>query len=125
MLPAMRLTQERPDNLNVIRSYGERSLRIGEREFVGPTIVAPREVIAPWPAVAPRLLAISELQLALNLKPRILLLAFAGVATDLSADLRSALRDQQIGLEIMERGAACRTYNVLATEGRDVTAVFW
>lgn len=121
----MRLTQERPDNLNVIRRYDDRSLRIGERDFVGPIIVSPQAVIAPWPATAPTKLDISDLQLAINLSPRILLLAFPGAATDLPADLRNALRNLQIGLETMQRGAACRTYNVLATEGRAVIAVFW
>lgn len=36
--------------------------------------------------------------------------------------LRAGLRDFGVGLEWMDTGAACRTYNVLLTEGRRVAA---
>jgi uncharacterized protein len=36
--------------------------------------------------------------------------------------LRSALRAAGIALEPMDTGAACRTYNVLVAEGREVAA---
>ena len=34
----------------------------------------------------------------------------------------TALRTRKIRFEIMDTGAACRTYNVLANEGRSVAA---
>ena len=33
-----------------------------------------------------------------------------------------ALLERGIGLEVMDTGAACRTYNILVSEGRDVVA---
>ena len=38
------------------------------------------------------------------------------------AELRRAFADAGIGLETMDTGAACRTYNVLLAEGRHVAA---
>jgi uncharacterized protein len=38
------------------------------------------------------------------------------------AALRAALRAKGIVIEPMDTGAACRTYNVLAAEGRKVAA---
>ncbi len=38
----------------------------------------------------------------------------------LSKDLRHALRDAGLSVDIMDTGAACRTYNVLMAEGRQV-----
>ncbi|WP_324752083.1 Mth938-like domain-containing protein [Roseovarius sp. Pro17] len=38
------------------------------------------------------------------------------------ADLRSALEEAGMGVEIMSSPAACRTYNVLLAEGRRVAA---
>jgi uncharacterized protein len=32
------------------------------------------------------------------------------------------LYEQRIGVEVMDTSAACRTYNVLVTEGRSVAA---
>lgn len=37
--------------------------------------------------------------------------------------LTRALIEARIGLEVMDTGAACRTYNILAGEGRKVVAV--
>jgi uncharacterized protein len=40
----------------------------------------------------------------------------------LPAALRKSLRDAGVVTEVMDTGAACRTYNVLAAEGRRVAA---
>lgn len=125
MLRVMRLSQERSAELNWIRRYDAAQLVIGAHVLRGPCIVAPEKLRASWPAPAPAQLRVTDLQLALDLQPRILLLALPGAATDLNLEVRRALRDRNIGLETMERGAACRTFNVLLTEGREVVAVFW
>ena len=36
---------------------------------------------------------------------------------------REALEQAGIGVEVMSTGAACRTYNILVTEGRRVAAL--
>ena len=125
MLRVMRLTQERSDELNWIRRYDAAQLVTGDKVLNGPCIIAPKTLIDSWPAPAPAQLRIEDLQPALDLQPRVLLLALPGAATDLNPEVRRALRERNVGLETMERGAACRTYNVLATEGREVVAVFW
>ena len=38
----------------------------------------------------------------------------------LNRDLRTSLRDGGLAVDTMETGAACRSYNVLVTEGRSV-----
>lgn len=37
--------------------------------------------------------------------------------------LRQKLRDKGLSIEVMDTGAACRTYNVLMAEGRRVAAI--
>jgi uncharacterized protein len=39
-----------------------------------------------------------------------------------SVEVRTALAEAGVGLETMDTGAACRTYNVLLAEGRKVAA---
>lgn len=121
----MRLTQDRSADRNWIRQYDAYSITLNEQVVRGPCILSPLHLLAPWPATAPAIVSIDDLQAALDLKPKILLLALPGSATDLNMDFRRQLRARAIGLETMERGAACRTYNVLTDEGRDVVAVFW
>jgi uncharacterized protein len=43
----------------------------------------------------------------------------------LPAGLRMRWRPQGLGVEIMDSPAACRTYNVLLSEGRRVAVHFW
>jgi uncharacterized protein len=42
-----------------------------------------------------------------------------------SATLRGAFAQRRVGLEVMELGAACRTYNVLVQEERRVAAALF
>ena len=59
------------------------------------------------------------------LEPRIVLLGGSGFLPDGIKALRSALAARQAALEVMDLGAACRTYNVLAQEDRPVVALLF
>jgi uncharacterized protein len=52
-------------------------------------------------------------------------LLLLGTGTELtlpSAEVREACKQAGVALEIMQTGAACRTYNILLAEGRSVGA---
>jgi uncharacterized protein len=124
----MRLALESNSELNLIRRYSDTEIVIGDATLKDHCIVAPRSLVAQWSAPALKELDVVALAPALALQPQILLL---GCAADSAAssralppllEMRRELRARSIGLEVMELGAACRTYNVLASEGRDVVA---
>jgi uncharacterized protein len=52
----------------------------------------------------------------------VLLLGCGASLHFLTLDLRSALRNHKVGCDVMDTGAACRTYNVLIAESRRVAA---
>ena len=52
----------------------------------------------------------------------VLLLGTGAQFEMLQPDLREALRSAGLAAEAMDTGAACRTYNVLLAEGRQVAA---
>jgi len=60
--------------------------------------------------------------LAADSMPTILLLGCGRGMGVVPREVRAALRAAGIVVEAMDTGAACRTYNVLLTEGRDVAA---
>jgi uncharacterized protein len=62
------------------------------------------------------------LQPLLQLRPRIVLIGAAAGGLRPPTALRNELAARGIALECMELGAACRTYNVLSQEGREVVA---
>jgi len=95
----------------IIEAYGTDRVRVSGVEYAHAILVFPDRVL-PWDGAS--FDAVIEAG-----DVRILLL---GTATPLPPASRAALRQAGIVVEVMDRGAACRTYNVLLAEGRQVVA---
>lgn len=118
------ITPPLPQDRQLIQSYGGGGFRIAGVDWRGSVLVAADRTIA-WPVDGPQ-----EIDAA-AIEPLIGHVAGSGVVllvgtgrslVPLEADLRTALRRQGIGLEVMDTGAACRTFNVLLAEERQVFA---
>jgi uncharacterized protein len=86
-------------------------------------------VLVPWRggvlAWAPRHvddLAAAHFEQALSLRPELVIFGSGPRLRFVSAALLRGLIERRIGVETMDTPAACRTYNVLASEGRAVVA---
>lgn len=118
----MKFNLDQSTTINVVRAYGPGLIRIGERSFSRSVIVTATTLREDW---RPR--RISELQEAdlaelLQIRPEILLIG-SGLRQEFPQRAAlAALYAARIGFEVMDTGAACRTYNVLAAEGRSVAA---
>jgi uncharacterized protein len=121
----MKFTLDARSGVNLIRGYSASELRIGARVVVGSCIVTADTIITDWQAAAPDALGAVELEPLLALEPQIVLLgASAGFAAP-PAGMRAALAAQGIALEVMDLGAACRTFNILVQEERRVAAALF
>ncbi len=118
----MKLTQHNLSTQNVIRSYSSTGVHVGERELTQSCLIAGDAVITDWPLRTARDLAAEHLDPIFALAPEIVVLACPGRAELPRAAIRAQFAERRIGLEVMELGAACRTYNVLLAEGRRVVA---
>jgi uncharacterized protein len=118
----MKFTLDRPGTPNVIRGYAPGQLRVGEREFGRSLIVSAGTLIEHWRPQHIGELTAADLEPALALKPQVLLLGSGARQVFPAPELLARLYGARIGFEIMDTGAACRTYNVLVGEGRDVAA---
>jgi len=115
-----------PEGVQIIHGYGDGGFRIGQLRYQGPLLVMPM-VTLPW-AVDPAT-ALSPLQLD-GLEPiladeegfDILLLGTGTAQVFVSPALRRSIRDRGPVAEMMDTGAACRTFNLLLAEGRRVAA---
>ena len=67
-------------------------------------------------------LAPADLVPVLELQPEVLLIGSGPRQKFPDRGTLAALYESRIGFEIMDTGAACRTYNVLVAEGRSVAA---
>lgn len=105
-----------------IRAYGKDFIQINEQKIAHSIIVTPSQLIDPWP---PRSLAdLNEeyLKIILELNPSIVLLGSGENLAFPDASVLNVFYQQKIGIEVMNNGAACRTYSVLMSEGRNVAA---
>ncbi len=119
----MQFSRETSD-AKLIVAWESGRMRIGNEWLSGHLIVAPDRV-ADWPVSEPDRLELSHLDPAISLEPQIIVL---GMGTEIllpDVTLIASLAELGIGLEIMSTPAACRTYNVLVHEGRNVVAALF
>lgn len=107
----------------LIIGYGDNGFTITGIRHEGSVRVLPHET-RPWPVRGMAELTVDSLAPILTAEPRpaVLLLGCGKGMSVIPREVRSALRAAGIVVEPMDTGAACRTYNVLLTEGRDVAA---
>jgi uncharacterized protein len=118
----MKFTADRPGGAYVVRGYSPGLLRIGEREIVTSVIVSAAKLIEPWRPRRMSELTAVDLEPAIALSPAVLLIGTGARQVFPDAAIFAELHAARIGFEIMDTGAACRTYNVLIGEDRNVAA---
>lgn len=103
--------------------YGDDHVIINGRRFDASLLLTAQGVeIAPWAGLGFGDLTAAHFEWVAARELDILLL---GTGTRLRfphPSLTRALVEARIGLEVMDIGALCRTYNILAAEGRSVGA---
>jgi len=111
-----------PGGRQVIESYGPGGFRITGVAHAGAVLVFPERTL-PWTADRFAAVDLAALQpVVAHGAIEILLLGCGARLEPLPPALRQALRAHGIGVDAMDTGAACRTYNVLLAEDRRVAA---
>jgi uncharacterized protein len=118
----MKLSVDAPSTANVIRGYTAAGFRVGGRDCTGSIIVAAHTLIEDWRPREMSELGIEDLAPALALQPEVLLIGSGARQVFPAPRLLAALYRSKVGFEVMNTGAACRTYNVMLAEGRAVVA---
>lgn len=118
----MQFHRDSGKDLNLISALGERSLRVGESEVTGSCIVSANTLVSDWRVANIDALDAAALAPILEMRPEIVLLGSGVVLRFPDSSIRQRFAEAGIGLEVMDTAAACRTYNVLVHEGRQVVA---
>src|SRR5262249_20179277 len=85
-------------------------------------VVTPAAIHDEWTAASVDALTPAEIDFLIGLKPEIVLLGTGARQVFPSIALLRAFSTANIGLQTVHTEAACRTYNILADEGRNVAA---
>jgi len=117
------ITPPLPAGRQIIRRYGEGGFEIAGVRHQGSVLVMAERTL-PWPARRAEDIDIDSLGpcVAAGADVTVLLIGTGARLVPVSAELRASLRARGIGVEAMDTGAACRTFNVLLAEERAVAA---
>jgi len=85
-------------------------------------ILTGRQVITEWKPEQIAELTVAHLEEVLSLNPELVLLGTGAKQQFPAMDILATLQRARIGIEVMDTPAACRTFNILVAEGRQVAA---
>lgn len=119
----MKLHRDNPYTQNRIRAYGPGEIRINETGYHQSLIVGPRAVELENLPVNLASLEPRHLDRLLAHAPEIILLGTGAQLIFPSRELLLRVQERGVGMEVMDTGAACRTFNVLLAEDRMVVAL--
>ncbi|MCP5141771.1 MAG: Mth938-like domain-containing protein [Gammaproteobacteria bacterium] len=120
----MRLNLDSPGQGNSITAYDDRAVTINGRRIGHHVIVSARRLDA-WQVDTVASLTLEHLETAFEDGVEVVLLGTGARQCFPDTALMVAAIRRGIGLEIMDTPAACRTYNVLSAEGRNVVAALF
>ena len=118
----MKIEREQAEGRNLFTGYGEGYVAVNGTRYTASLVVSGRRVVADWPASSIADLQADNLAAILELEPEVLLLGTGATFTFPAPALLAPIYKAGIGVEVMDTPAACRTYNILLGEGRDVVA---
>lgn len=120
----LKFTRELTGTL-AIQSVTSVAITINGAAYTQTVALTAEEIFTEWAAKPVGELADSDFEALLDKSPEIVLLGTGGVHEFPPRELMFAFARRGIGLEVMDTAAAARTFNVLATEGRQVAAVLY
>lgn len=119
----MRLAQDPSSVIRLIRAYGVGELRIND-DIYKETVIVTASTVLPLPEIRDMNdLGTFDSARILRLGPELVLLGTGQRQTFPTAAFRAQYLSAGIGFEVMDTGAACRTFNVLVAEQRRVVAL--
>ncbi len=118
----MKFQPDTSAGVNVITRQENGRIWVANTAFTHSVLVPLRGAVVPWPADSLAALTAGHFESLLALKPEVVIFGSGAQLRFVSPALLRPLIEARIGVETMDTAAACRTYNVLAAEGREVVA---
>lgn len=119
----MEFTRDIPTDgaVRIIRAYAAGSITTSHEQVTRSVVLTP-ETIADWAPDSPAAIDAESIAQLVALAPEVILI---GTGAKLVFPPHAALapaRARRIGIEVMDTAAACRTWNLLTSDGRRVVA---
>ena len=118
----MKIEREQAEGRNAFTGYGEGYVEVNRARHTESLVVSGDRLVTAWPAATVEALTADHVAAIVDLKPEIVLLGTGATFRFVEPALLAPLYKAGIGVETMDTPAACRTYNILLGEGRNVVA---
>jgi uncharacterized protein len=118
----MKIQLETGSGQYLVRSHAPGQIKINDKTYTASLVVTPEQVMDDWAPQTFEALSPEHFEPLAALKPEVVLL---GTGTRLrfpNASVFAPLARAGVGVEVMDTAAACRTFNILASDGRRVVA---
>ena len=116
----MKLHSTNTQQYQTVTSYEDNGVEINLIPFSHSLIVLPEIAPAPWPVTSFDTLTVEHFEQINAISPDVVILGTGARQRFVHPRLTAPLTARRIGVECMDNQAACRTYNILMTEGRKV-----
>jgi uncharacterized protein len=116
----LKLQSDPHSGANTITGYGDGYVEINKIPYAHAVLLGSDGAISNWSAQTFDSLEASHFSQMVDLKPELVLIGTGSRQRFPKPELLKALVQAKIGFEIMNSQAACRTYNILVGEGRQV-----
>lgn len=107
---------------NVVTGLGDGWVRVGTTEYRSNLVLTPEAIASDWASAGFDGLTEADFAALIDGQPDVVLLGTGTTLRFPPPRLTRPLVEAGVGLEVMDTAAACRTYNILAAEGRKVAA---
>ena len=118
----MKIAQETGPGGNRFTGYGEAYVEVNRARHTQSLVVGADQLLVDWPAASVQGLNADHIAALVGLAPEIVLLGTGPTFAFPEPALLAPLYKAGIGVEVMDTPAACRTFNILLAEGRNVIA---
>jgi uncharacterized protein len=118
----MKLHLANTAGINMFTAYDDDYVAVNHEKHLKNLILLPERIIHEWSPATVETLTDGDMETLIALATGIILLGTGKRLRFPPAALMRPFAAAGIGLEIMDMRAACRTYNILAAEGRKVAA---
>lgn len=125
----MKLHYQAPSNSSTVTGYGPGYIEIDRVRHAwdewGAILLAPEAAVQRWTVADAAALAAAQVAPILAFHPEVVLFGTGSRQRFPQPAALAPLAQAQVGFEVMDTAAACRTFNILVAEGRRVVGAFF
>ena len=118
----MKMSLDGAEGTYRIQGYSDGEIRINDVRYRQSLLVTPDTLVTEWGPESVATAGQGDFKAVHELDPEVVLLGTGVQQTFPSRELMLSVLETGVGLEVMDTASACRTYNVLMSEGRRVVA---